>query len=165
MRHVTSTAAAVVVAVVVPVVGCGGDDADSSSNGTPVATTRPIISIVETDADGTRVADNVAELPEGFPSSVPLPAGLAITYRSSTSASDQTWGVAGEIVGAPTDVIDEYVAQLEAAGFEQVVFDLDGDSAIMSYDDGVFVATAAIGPLGDGSQFNLNVQPSASGEG
>ena len=76
--------------------------------------------VIESDDGSTIISSSGSELPDEFPDDVPMPIGIALEYTQAMSTPEgETFVVGGTVDGDHGDVIDQYVAALEAAGFTQ----------------------------------------------
>jgi hypothetical protein len=88
---------------------CGGGDDDTSST-----TTEPLAGQIDTGLDPV-------DLPDEFPSDVPLPAGLVILDAPVLSGGTiDLYEVTGWHEGDPVEVANDYLAELERIGYEVV---------------------------------------------
>lgn len=111
------------------------------------------------------VFSSTGELPADFPSTIPLPEGLAVASSSSMSDDDSgtIFSVNGTVDGGIADVTDAYVAALEAAGFTKQSITTSPDGTIIGYvsdewtvSGGIFVDPNG----GEDAQVGLTIFPS-----
>ena len=103
------------------------------------------------------------ELPDEFPSEIPLPDGATIDSASSVSADDGlAFFISGSIDGEFGAATDAYKAALESAGFEQQTMTDSTDGTFFGFVSSAWNVSGGIYPDaadGEGSQFGINVFP------
>jgi major membrane immunogen (membrane-anchored lipoprotein) len=93
------------------------------------------------------------DLPENFPSDVPLPGGLSIMSASSLDAPEgATFIISGTVDGSFGDATAAYTSALEGAGFTQ--------QSMTESTDGTFFAF-----VGDGWNISGGMYPDPNGDG
>jgi hypothetical protein len=122
--------------------------------------------VIETEDGTSIIGSDSGELPDGFPDEVPMPDGLAIDYSQATTTPDgNTFTVGGNVSSSPADVMDDYAAALDDAGFEQVQVTTTPDGGFFAYDAGEYQISGSIsvGDSDDQSFVLINVTPAATG--
>lgn len=121
--------------------------------------------VIETEDGETIIGSTGGELPDDFPASIPLPNGFDVQYAQSIAGPDgQTFIVGGAVDGTPTDVLDEYVAVLEDAGFDRQQLTSTAEGGFFGYDDGEYAVSGGIGSEGEAASFlTITVGPSLQG--
>ena len=111
------------------------------------------------------IGSSTGELPDDFPSEIPLPDGLAIEYTQSMSMDEgQSFIVGGNVGGDIGDVMDEYVTSLEAAGFTQLQLTTMPEGGFFAYDNGTWGVGGSVGEGADGAAaFVITVTPAEPG--
>lgn len=100
--------------------------------------------VIRTD-EGTIIGSASGDLPDGFPTSVPVPDGLSIQASQIMQTTEGTaYVLSGILDGSPTDVAEQLMAALEGAGYEQVQVTNAPDGAFLVYDDGEHMVTAIV---------------------
>lgn len=111
--------------------------------------------------DGSATVSSSGDVPEGFPSSVPLPSGLTILVSQAVDMDgEQNYIISGSVDDDAAQVARTYIDQLEAAGFEQIQLTETSGAVFFGCDDGEHYVGGAAAP--DGS-FTLNVGPTQQG--
>jgi hypothetical protein len=116
-------------------------------------------------SDGETFISNT-QLPDNFPSNVPLPDGLDVQLGQTSSSPDgDIYLVAGISTTDFSDLTDQYIDQLEGAGFAQQALTNTPEGSFFTYGDADYILSGSIGPDSmDSSQtaFNLTVVPATS---
>ncbi len=94
-----------------------------------------------------------------------MPDDIAIEYTQSMSTEDgRSFVLSGEVDGDIADVIDEYVATLEAAGFTQLQLMTTPDGGFFAYENGSWAVGGSIGEGSEGAvAFVITVAPAEAG--
>lgn len=118
--------------------------------------------VISTPEGAIEIAEG-ADLPDGFPSNIPLPDGLTTNYSQVTPSADGDSFMVGGVIDRPFDeVADAYVAQLESAGFTQQQLTTTADGAFFTYGDAEHMVSGVIAAESTGSSrtaFNITVTP------
>ena len=132
-------------------------DADGN---TITATEEDGTTVVESDA-GTAVYGDAVDLPDDFPSVVPLPDGFVAQYAQKfAEASGDAWTAMGNVDRDVSEVVETFTSQLEAAGFASEVVSATGGGTLMSFAGDDYRLTATVVPNDDGtSTFSVIVEP------
>jgi hypothetical protein len=103
------------------------------------------------------------DLPDDFPSDIPVPDGATIASASSVSADEgPSFFISGSLDDEFGDATDAYKAALESAGFEQQSMTESTDGTFFGFISSAWNVTGGIYPDtadGEGSQFGINVFP------
>ncbi|MEM8619160.1 MAG: hypothetical protein AAGF73_05525 [Actinomycetota bacterium] len=101
--------------------------------------------------DGSFEFNEGSEIPDEWPSEVPVPEGLTIT--SSAFIGDGTTGqstVTGDVAGSPVEYAEAYGALLVAEGFEETGVFRSGDDITSTYmSDAYTVSINGLGSTGE----------------
>lgn len=110
--------------------------------------------------DGTAVLSQNGDLPDGFPSEVPVPDDLTILFAQSATSGDGTgYSVSGTTSSSIDDVASQMQLGLESNGFDQEQLTTTPDGSLMVYRSASYVVTAIIGESNDVTSLTLNVAP------
>jgi len=107
------------------------------------------------DGSGSVNVGEGSEVPDDFPSDVPLPDGTLVSSSSFGTDDDKTWGLVYTF-DDPGSVLDDYRDALEDAGYEiagefNVSNDEGGYSAYTADGDDYTVAVGGGGGIGSGT--------------
>jgi hypothetical protein len=120
--------------------------------------------VIQSEDGETVIGSSTGELPDDFPSEIPMPGDLAIEYTQSMSGADgQTFLIGGTSNGAYEDVSGAYIAALEAAGFSQQQLITTPDGNFFSYDNGTWNLGGSVSVDDGATAFVMTVTPSAGG--
>lgn len=135
----------------------GGEDGDGSFT----IESEDGETVVESD-DGTAVFTQGGELPEGFPSEIPVPNDFVVIYAQSASSDEgQGFSVAGTSSVPVADVTADTQAALDAAGYEQQQVTTTPDGSLLVYSGPSYDVMVAIGTGSDGeTSVTMTVTPS-----
>jgi major membrane immunogen (membrane-anchored lipoprotein) len=106
------------------------------------------------------------DLPEGFPSEVPLPDGLNIQQVSSfDDAQGATFLIAGTVDDEPGPAVEAYIEALSAAGYEQRSMTQTPEGAFFDYADETWNVSGGSTPdaVNGNTTFTLTVFPAVAG--
>lgn len=117
--------------------------------------------VVETD-DGTAVFTQDGEMPDGFPSEIPVPNDFGVIYAQSANSGDgEAFSVAGSSSVPVADVVADTQAGLESAGYEQQQVTTTPDGALLVYSGPTHDVMVAIGTGSEGeTSITMTVTPS-----
>ena len=120
--------------------------------------------IIQSD-DGTLIGSASGDLPDDFPGDLPLPDGAVFEYtQQMTTPEGQTFILGGSVPGSHGDVLDAYVAALEAAGFTQQQLTTTPDGGYYAYDNGTWTIGGTASEGDDGmTALAITVTPSSGG--
>jgi hypothetical protein len=121
--------------------------------------------VIESE-DGTMViGSSGGELPDDFPDDLPLPDDVSFDFNQTMSdPGGQTFIVGGNIDGDLGDVLDQYIAALEAAGYSQQQLMTTPDGSFFGYDNGTWtVGGSTSDNFEGGTAFVMTVTPSSGG--
>jgi len=101
--------------------GCGSDspvaDGTADGNATGASTEQPAAEQPEADQDAEKAESPTGDLPDGFPTDVPLP-GFTTSHKVGGSTEGfQYWTVVLELDYATETPVEDYVAILKDAGY------------------------------------------------
>ncbi len=118
--------------------------------------------VVETE-DGTATFTQGGDLPDGFPSEIPVPNDLAVIYVQSADTPDgQAFSVAGTSSTPVADVAADAQVGLESAGYEQQQLTTTPDGALLVYSGPTHDVMMAIGTGSEGeTSITMTVTPSS----
>ncbi len=106
--------------------------------------------VFESD-DGSFEFSEGGDIPDEWPSEVPIPDGLSVT--ASSFIGDGTTGqssITGDVDGSPVDYVEAYGAILQGAGFEETGVFTSGDDITATYESAAYtVAVNGLGSTGD----------------
>jgi hypothetical protein len=114
--------------------------------------------------DGEMVVGS-GELPEGFPSDVPMPDGLTVTSGTSMTGPDgDMYLVSGSVADEFAPATEAYAASLVAAGFEQQMMTETTDGSSFAFVNDAWMISGGFYPAagGEGSEIGINVVPATS---
>lgn len=114
--------------------------------------------VIESD-EGTAVIEQSADIPDDFPSSVPLPSGFEPQMVQSMASDDESgWVLTGPMSQTAAELAESYLPALESAGFERQSVTEAPDMLIFGFDNGEYAVTGVAGDDGTGSvYFTLTV--------
>lgn len=121
--------------------------------------------VIETE-DGSAVVSASGDLPDGFPSTVPVPDGLTILVAQSfTDDTGEMFVITGTVEGDAVDAARAYVERLTAAGFAPMQLTEAPDAVFFALDDGEHNVggAASADPTSGGVSFSLSVGPTQQG--
>ena len=121
--------------------------------------------VIESE-DGSAVMSSSGDLPDGFPGAVPMPDDLTIQLSQAIDTQDGTvFSISGEISGSPSEVTDDYIGRLEAAGFSQMQLTTTPDAGFFVYQNDEYDVGGSVAAGGDdGTSFiSINVSPLPAG--
>ncbi|MDJ0768201.1 MAG: hypothetical protein QNJ12_05375 [Ilumatobacter sp.] len=121
--------------------------------------------VIESE-DGSMTISEGADLPDGFPSDVPLPDDFTIDYSQSVTTPDgDAFTIGGEAPGVASEVTGDYVAALDDAGFEQLQVMTMADGGFFAFDAGDYDVSGSVseGETPESSFWMINVTPSETG--
>lgn len=112
--------------------------------------------------DGTAVFSQSGDLPDDFPSEIPVPNDFVVLYaQSATSDDGQAFTVAGTSSVSVDAVTADTQASLESAGYEQQQVTTTPDGALLVYSGPTYDAMVAIGTGSEGeTSITMTVTPS-----
>jgi hypothetical protein len=116
--------------------------------------------------EGSSTFSSSGDMPEGFPSDVPLPDDFNVQFSQVADTPEgQSFVLNGEVDGAPQPIMESYVAVLEGAGYGQQMLTTTPDSGFFVYDNGTYdVAGQVVAGIDAGkSTMNVTVSPSQLG--
>jgi hypothetical protein len=118
--------------------------------------------VIESE-DGTAVFSQGSDLPDGFPSEIPLPDDLVVLYsQASSSDNGEAFSVVGTTAAAIDEVVADTVAGLESSGYEQLQQTTTPDGSMLMYDDSSHAVIVMVGTGSEGeTTVTLNVSPSS----
>lgn len=116
--------------------------------------------VVESDG-GTAVFTQGGDLPDGFPSDIPVPSDMAIIYAQAANSEDgQAFSIAGSSSMSLDDVIADTQAGLESAGYDEMQVTTTPDGALLTYRGDTHDVMVVIGTGGDSeTSVTMNVTP------
>lgn len=111
--------------------------------------------------DGTAVFSQGGDLPDGFPSEIPLPNDLVVVVgQSADSDEGQAFSLVGYSSAALDDVIADTQAGFESAGYEQQQVTTTTDGALVVYSGPTYDALVAIGTGSEGeTSITMTITP------
>lgn len=117
--------------------------------------------VVESE-DGTATFTQSGDLPDGFPSEIPVPADFVVLFAQSAESDDgQGFSVAGTSEVPVGDVTADTQASFESAGYEQQQVTTTPDGALLVYSGPSHDVMVAIGTGSDGeTSITMTVTPS-----
>lgn len=102
------------------------------------------------------------ELPDDFPSGVPLPDGMTIISAASMASPDgTTYVVNGSVDRGVSEANDGYADALAAAGFEQLAMTETPDGTFFTFGDDEWDVAGGFSVADGGAAFGINVMPKA----
>ncbi len=135
--------------------GCGiiaeqvAEKAVEESTGVKVDADEDQMTITTEDGETLEVDAEGADLPDGFPSDVPVYDADIEGSTSFSSGEGQNFSIALVTTDSFDDVVDWYKSEFESKGWESVgetVANVDGDStAVLAYEKGDVEASVTIG--------------------
>lgn len=144
--------------------GGDGDGGDGDGDGDDFSIKSDDGELVLEGDDGTSIIGGQGtELPDNFPSEIPLPDGLVLEYSQVADTPDgPMFTVLGAAPGELQTIGDDMVAELESNGWTQLQITTTPDGGIYSFDNGELTMYAIIGadPSTDGTSISLTVAPS-----
>jgi hypothetical protein len=97
-------------------------------------------------SDGETFISNT-QLPDNFPSEVPIPDGIEIQLGQTSSTPDgDMFLIAGLTDADFGEVADQYMAQLEGAGFTQQALTTTPEGSFYTYGNDVFILSGSVAP-------------------
>lgn len=121
------------------------------------------VTVIEGPDGSSVIETGGTDIPDDFPSTIPLPDGFTPQFTQSADSGGVTgWILGGEMDGSVSDIAEPYFAALEAAGFERTALTESPDSAIFVYDDGTYSVNGLIGADTSGATYvNLTIAQAA----
>ena len=128
--------------------------------------------LLNTDEDGRTVISSDegsmvfggSEIPEDFPSEVPIPAGMTVDNTSSMSDADgaQTFSLGGTVEGDAAAFVEAYVSTLQAAGFTEQSRTTTSNGSFFTYSGPAWTVNGIVSDDGTGAYAQISVFPAGS---
>jgi hypothetical protein len=121
--------------------------------------------VIQSEDGEMIIGSSSGDLPDDFPPEIPMPDDIAIEYTQSMSLEEgQSFVLGGEVDGDVADVLDDYVAALESAGFTQLQLTTMPDGGFFAYDNGTWAVGGSVGEGSEGgAAFVITVTPAEPG--
>jgi major membrane immunogen (membrane-anchored lipoprotein) len=113
--------------------------------------------------EGTMVFGG-SEIPENFPSEVPIPGGMTVDNTSSMSddGGAQTFSLGGTVVGEATAFVETYVSALQAAGFTEQSRTTTSNGSFFTYAGPAWTVNGIVSDDATGAYAQISVFPAGS---
>lgn len=121
--------------------------------------------VIQSEDGEMVIGSSDGELPDDFPPGIPIPDGFALEYTQSMSTDDgQSFVLGGEVAGDIAEVLDDYVAALDSAGFTQLQLMTMPDGGFFAYENGTWAVGGSVGEGAEGgAAFVITVTPASGG--